>query len=106
MSIQDGMTRRGSGKRPTPKRTKIQTILGLFFSGARLNRFEAERFHDHCLHSTVSTLEGFGLVFDRKWESVPCVNSTERTRCKRYWLSRTTENVSLASALLNQWGGA
>lgn len=36
--------------------SKVATILALFVRGHNLNRFDAEKHHDHCLHSTVSSL--------------------------------------------------
>lgn len=52
--------------------TKTARILAVFLAGASLNRFEAERIGDHCLHSTVSALaNNHGLLFDRKQERVP-----------------------------------
>jgi hypothetical protein len=69
----------------TPKRTKQGTILDLL--GKRsLNRFEAERFGDHCLHSTVSTLKNQGHVIVNVWETVN--TRFKPTRVKRYSLVR------------------
>ena len=57
-----------TGKAPT----KISRILGHLLQGSSLNRFEAERLGDHCLHSTISSLaNGYGLNFSRLMESVP-----------------------------------
>ncbi|MGV8841861.1 MAG: hypothetical protein ACOH2I_01130 [Pseudomonas sp.] len=52
--------------------TKIARVLEhMIFSGA-LNRFEAERIGDHCLHSTISSLaHGYGITFTRTQEKVP-----------------------------------
>jgi hypothetical protein len=94
----------GSGKKPTSSRTKMATILLRFWAGARMTRFDAEHHHDHCLHSTISALERFGITFDRRWETVPCVGGTLLVRCKRYWLRETTENRKAASTLLADWG--
>lgn len=101
--INDEMTV-GSGKSTTPKNTKLASMLSHFVSGMTLNRFDAERHFDHCLHSTVSSLEGYGLAFDRRWETVPCVRGTKRTRCKRYWLNKAAENIARARELLKKWG--
>ncbi|MNR59524.1 hypothetical protein D3C85_1807950 [compost metagenome] len=39
--------------------------------GGSLNRFEAERLGDHCLHSTISALANrYGLLFIRRNEKV------------------------------------
>jgi hypothetical protein len=54
--------------------TKIETILGSFLADRSLNRFEAEPLHDHCLNSTVSTLQnGHGVKIDRAREIAPCL---------------------------------
>lgn len=92
------------GEKPTASRTKMATILLRFWAGARMTRFDAEHHHDHCLHSTISTLEGYGIVFDRRWESVPCMGGTALVRCKRYWLRETPENRDTTRTLLADWG--
>jgi hypothetical protein len=54
-----------------PDDTKIAKMAALFRSGISLNRFEAERFGDHCLNSTVSVLRADGLTLHGQWEYVP-----------------------------------
>jgi hypothetical protein len=84
-----------------PKTTKLATILGLFVSGKSLNRFEAEHHHDHCLHSTVSTLQnGHGILIERERESVPCLGGMATVSVNRYWLNTKPENVKRARDLL------
>ncbi|MNF77879.1 hypothetical protein D3C84_600330 [compost metagenome] len=52
--------------------SKIASILGHLLNDGPLNRFEAERIGDHCLHSTISSLaNGYGLAFKRTPEKVP-----------------------------------
>jgi len=52
--------------------TKISRVLAYFLQDRSLNRFEAERLGDHCLHSTVSKLyNAYGIVFVRQSERVP-----------------------------------
>jgi len=52
--------------------TKIARVLGHLLHTGSLNRFEAERIGDHCLHSTISALaNGYGLTFKRIPEKVP-----------------------------------
>lgn len=81
--------------------TKLATILGLLVSGRRLNRFEAEHHHDHCLHTTVSTLQnGHGVTIERMFESVPCKRGTAWTRVCRYWLNTCPDNIQRARVLL------
>ena len=84
-------------KRPS----KLATILRLFIQGHNLNRFEAEGHHDHCLHSTVSSLEDRGVRIARHWETVPCLGGKKTVRCMRYWLDTTMDNPSYARSLLS-----
>lgn len=49
---------------------KWQRVLAAFLAGRSLNRFDGERLSDHCLHSTVSTLQSKGLVILRAPETV------------------------------------
>lgn len=51
-----------------------------------LNRFEAEKIGDHCLHSTVSILRGLGHNIYSQWEVVE--TRFKPTRVKRYFLLR------------------
>jgi len=63
--------------------TKQDMILRIL--GERsLNRFEAERVGDHCLHSTISTLRDLGHQFYDRWETVE--TRFKPTRVKRYFL--------------------
>lgn len=66
--------------------TKQDAILNVLRTRS-LNRFEAERYGDHCLHSTISTLRGMGHVFHDEWETVPTRFGKE-VRVKRYHLLR------------------
>ena len=51
---------------------KWRRVLEALASGKSFNRFEAERqFNDHCLHSTVSTIQSLGVPVTRKFETVP-----------------------------------
>lgn len=63
--------------------TKEGTILAIMRAGNSLNRFEAERFGDHCLHSTIATLRGKGYKFHDHWEWVPTRFGRE-VHVKRY----------------------
>lgn len=71
---------------PRPN-TKARNVLEYFLTGKSANRFEAERLlHDHCLHSTVSTLQNdFGIKISRITETVPGFE-TNPTQCCRYWI--------------------
>jgi hypothetical protein len=97
-----GMTE-GSGK-DTPKATKLENILRQLLNGKSLNRFEAEHHHDHCLNSTISTLQnGHGIIIDREREKVPCLDGAATTSVNRYWLNTKPENIKLAQTLLSFW---
>ncbi|CAM5286162.1 helix-turn-helix domain-containing protein [Eoetvoesiella caeni] len=65
--------------------TKKDTILAILHQRS-LNRFEAERHGDHCLHSTISTLTAEGHAFYSQWEVVE--TRFKPTRVKRYFLLR------------------
>lgn len=57
-----------TGKAPS----KIARVLEHLLYDGSLQRFEAERLGDHCLHSTISSLaNGYGLKFQRQLERVP-----------------------------------
>jgi|LauGreDrversion4_2_1035121.scaffolds.fasta_scaffold304937_2 hypothetical protein len=70
----------------TPKRTKQGTILEVLATRS-LNRFEAEAFGDHCLHSTISTLRDRGHIITDERERVP-TRFGNTVRVKRYYLVR------------------
>lgn len=71
---------------PRPN-TKARNVLDYFLTGKTANRFEAERLlHDHCLHSTVSTLQKvYGIEISRITETVPGFEANP-TQCCRYWI--------------------
>ena len=80
-------------------------MLALIVQGCNLNRFEAEDHHDHCLHSTVSTLQnGYGIKIGRVSETVPCLRGRSTVSCKRYWLDTNPDNIAAARALLSMLG--
>ena len=69
------------------KGTKEHAVLSALITGRSYNRFEAEReLHDHCLHSTVSTLQGKGISIHRENEKVPCMGGEKLIDVKRYRL--------------------
>lgn len=81
--------------------TKLAAMLREFLKGRNLNRFEAEFHHDHCLHSTVSTLQNdYGILIARRGETVPCLRGRSTVRCVRYWLDTAPDNILAARALL------
>lgn len=83
---------------PIPK--KWQRVLRAFLEGKSFNRFEAERqLNDHCLHSTVSTLQSFGVTIFRESETVKGWQGLP-TRVCRYWIDKSPENIKRANDLL------
>jgi hypothetical protein len=82
-------------------KSKLATILKVFLSGQSLNRFDAERYHDHCLNSTVSSLQNHhGVLIKRQRETVPCLDGKATTSVNRYWLNPSPENISHAQNVL------
>lgn len=77
----------------TSREQKELRILSILETRS-LNRFEAEVFGDHCLHSTISTLHKKGCLFDKQWESVPN-RFGEETRVKRYTLTYISKSLQL-----------
>ncbi|KKW66932.1 hypothetical protein AAV94_12710 [Lampropedia cohaerens] len=55
-----------------------------------LNRFDAEFYGDHCLHSTISELRKDGHRIHDDWETVP-TRFGRTTKVKRYWLIAGTQ---------------
>ena len=93
----------GSGK-DTPKATKLENILRQLVNGKSLNRFEAEHHYDHCLNSTISTLQnGHGIIIDRERETVPCLNGGATVSVNRYWLNTKPMNIKRAQTMLSFW---
>lgn len=65
--------------------SKKNSILAVLRTRS-LNRFEAERHGDHCLHSTISELRKDGHAFHDEWETVP-TRFRRDVRVKRYYLT-------------------
>lgn len=87
---------------PTPIPKKWQRVLSAFLDGRTFNRFESERqLNDHCLHTTVSTLQYMGVTILREFETVPGYLGVP-TRVCRYWLEQSEPNLRRASILLNR----
>lgn len=84
-----------------PPDTKTFNVLMFFLMGKSANRFEAEvRLHDHCLHSTVSTLQNFyGIKICRLFETVQGFKG-KPTRCCRYWMAQE-ERVRVTEVMAN-----
>lgn len=87
-SIQNTSQEKDTTKHPKVKPgTKLFNVLLALAQGRSFNRFEAEReLHDHCLHSTVSTIQRLGVRVYRQRETVPCLGGTKTTDVMRYRL--------------------
>lgn len=87
---------------------KWERVLAAFYRGQSFNRFEAERaLNDHCLHSTVSTLQDMGLVIERQFETVPGYRNIP-TRVCRYWIhpeSKERARKLLPKSLIHEEDG-
>ena len=87
---------------PTPIPKKWQRVLSALLDGRTFNGFESERqLNDHCLHTTVSTLQDMGVTIHRQFETVPGYQGIP-TRVCRYWLEQSEPNLRRASILLNR----
>jgi hypothetical protein len=76
------------------KSLKWRTTLSHLLRGPR-HRFDAERWGDHALHSTVSGLErDHGLHILRDWRAVP-TRFGKTCRVKAYWVA----DLSRANAM-------
>lgn len=72
---------------PTKPPQKWKRVLAALVDGISYNRFEAEcKLNDHCLHSTVSTLQRKGITVERRDEIVPGYQGIPTHVC-RYWLA-------------------
>ena len=81
---------------------KWRRVLAALLTGRSFNRFEAERdLSDHCLHSTVSTIQAKGVRIARKTEQVPGYQGIP-TECCRYWIAE--DEMPKARALLERTG--
>ena len=72
-----------ASKNSRPDDTKISKMAALFKAGISLNRFDAERYGEHCLNSTVAVLRANGMGLHGEWETVP-TRFGVTTRVKRY----------------------
>lgn len=86
-SPKNGPSSNHSSNGNTPQRPgKELRMLALFAAGHSLNRFQAEKYGDHVLPTTVSDLQKrFELEFSRASEKVP-TSYGKPTKATRYWL--------------------
>lgn len=68
---------------------KIETILAALVRGEKLHRFDAFKYHDTCLNSTVSTLQNnHGIPISRK--GITVIRHGNKVAVKLYWLPPTS----------------
>jgi hypothetical protein len=95
---QSGLSQNLQRRNPTidtRRPLKWKRVLEAFLAGRSFNRFQAEReLHDHCLHSTVSTLQGMGVNIHRQMETVPGFQGCP-TEVMRYWLAPASRHKAM-----------
>jgi hypothetical protein len=72
---------------------KWQRILRLLAGGVALTRFDAERFGDHALNSTVAQIGRMGVRVSR--EPITLAGRFGTIRCKRYWIESSDAERAL-----------
>ncbi len=75
---------------------KWRRILRLLAEGQKLNRFDAERFGDHALNSTIAKIGRMGVRVSR--EPITLTGRFGTIHCKRYWIE--PNDVERAFAIL------
>jgi len=76
------------------KTLKWRTTL-LHLTRGPHHRFDAERWGDHALPSTVSSIErDYGLVIEREWREVP-TRFGRPCRVKEYWVGCTSLDAAM-----------
>lgn len=63
---------------------KWRRILRLLASGIALTRFDAERYGDHALNSTIAMIGRMGVRISRK--PITLAGRFGPIHCKRYWI--------------------
>ena len=75
--------------------TKLARIIRALQQPCGLNRFDAERFGDHCLNTTVARIrESFGSRLQSRWETVPSRFTGNGVRVLRYWITPSDKEVA------------
>lgn len=91
---------------PTKPPQKWKRVLAAMAEGRSFNRFEAECvLNDHCLHSTVSTIQAKGVQIERRDEVVPGYQRIP-THVRRYWLAPENTENALNLLRLAKWHAA
>lgn len=91
------LSREGQHLRPGTKRAAM-LLKFLEIKRQGMNCFEsANLHHDYVLRSTISSLERYGIRFDRTMEQVPNAFG-KQTECMRYWIAPAS--IEAANELL------
>jgi hypothetical protein len=86
----------------TRKTTKLERIARIFLRDGWHNFQTIREYGDSCLHTTISTFRhSHGIEFDDAPDSVRGFGGNP-TRCKKYALRRTPENLRRLHALLGE----
>jgi len=76
----DGLARSAEGS----QEEKWRRILRLLTTGAKLTRFDVERYGDHCFNTNVSVIGKKGITISREPATID--GRFGKIYCKRYWL--------------------
>jgi hypothetical protein len=74
--------------------TKWRRILRLMAGGIALTRFDAERYGDHALNSTIAVIGSMGVRISR--ESITLAGRFGTIHCKRYWIEAADRDFARA----------
>ena len=74
--------------------TKWRRILRLLAGGVALTRFDAERYGDHALNSTIAVIGSMGVKISR--EPITLVGRFGTIHCKRYWIEAADRDLARA----------
>ena len=96
-----GGTARASGNNQTGPESvnqngdrKWRRILRLLVGGVALTRFDAERFGDHALNSTIAVIGSMGVRISR--EPITLSGRFGTIHCKRYWIDFADRDFAIA----------
>ena len=76
---------------------KWRRILQLLAGGVALTRFDAERYGDHALNSTIAVIGSMGVRISR--EPITLMGRFGIIRCKRYWIEAADRDAAKAILL-------
>jgi hypothetical protein len=74
--------------------TKWRRILRLLAGGVALTRFDAERYGDHALNSTIAVIGSMGVRISR--EPITLAGRFGTIHCKKYWIEPADRDLAKA----------